>query len=129
MVAYWSYCCILWFHCGKANKLKPQRLQERNVRICPLDLAGKIILWLSEIALFSVFSNTMAYEKKCFISISHQFDMYTTFAIHVTTFYDSKARNFVYISCNTNCIYLFMVLAGTTLSSNVIFLDIGQKID
>ena len=38
------------------------------------DLTGKIILRLSEIALYSVFPNTMAYENtKQWIVISHQF--------------------------------------------------------
>ena len=43
-------------------------------------------------ALFSVFQNTMAYENthKKKISISHQFGIYTTFAIHMTKFESKK---------------------------------------
>ena len=63
-----------------------------------LTLTGKIILWLSEIALFSVFPDTVTYENtKNLIFICHQFGIYTTFAIHMTKVYDSKARNLVVI--------------------------------
>ena len=47
------------------------------------DLTGETILWLTDITLFSVFPNTMAYENtQNNISMCHQFGIYTTFTPH-----------------------------------------------
>ena len=78
------------------DKIKHQTFV--SVMYILMDLTGKILLWLSGIFFFSVFLNTMAYENtQKMIFISHQFGIYITFAIHMTSFYDSKARNWVVI--------------------------------
>ena len=90
---------------------------------------------MSEIVSFSVFPNTVAYENTQSIFVAYMFfcNAQTVF-IHKTpsddafiNIYRTKYENEVQNS-NTNCTF-FMSLADTTLSSNVIFLEIVQKMD
>ena len=99
----------------------PVNTEQKNVRFSVKKRPGRKNNVMAEwkCALFSVFPNTMACENtQTIIYVCHQFDNYTTFAIHMTNFYDSKARKLVVMKYqridknkkHISCLYVFLYL-------------------